>query len=147
MVYLYSFKLVAPTLSSFLAQNYFKFPWNPSELLFWLFNSSKLIWYNIPYEMKVTAFIAAAILAHCAAAAPVYPSSPLSSDGAHKNQTNSTISAHHDSRPIIHLIPTDFNDAKVRNLFEELPTEYRSFGGENHSKRQNVQNESSFKPQ
>lgn len=102
--------------------------------------------------MKVTAFIASAILAHCAAAAPVYPSSPLSSDGAHKNQTSSTISAHHDSRPIIHLIPTDFNDAKVRNLFEELPTEnlpteYRRFGGENHSKRQNVQNESSFKPQ
>ncbi len=97
--------------------------------------------------MKVTAFIASAILAHCAAAAPVYPSSPLSSDGARKNQTISTISAHHDSRPIIHLIPTDFNDTKFRDLIEELPTEYRRFGGDNHSKHRTVQYEINFRPQ
>lgn len=97
--------------------------------------------------MKVTALIAPAILAHCAAAAPFYPSSLLSSDGARKNLTNSTISAHQDSRPIIYLIPTDFNDTNIRDLLEELPTEYRRLGGENHSKHQKVQNESNFKPQ
>jgi hypothetical protein len=102
---------------------------------------------KIPYKMKVMTFIATAILAHCATAAPVYSSSSLSSDGARKNQTNSIISAHHDSRPIIHLIPTDVNDPNIRDRLEELPTEYRPLGEEKHSKLRNVQNERDFKPQ
>jgi hypothetical protein len=97
--------------------------------------------------MKVTAFIASAILAHCAAAAPVYPSPSLLSDDVRKNQKNSIISAHHDSRPTVHLIPTDFNDTNSLDLLGKHPIEYHRLAGENHSKHRNVQDENSFKPQ